>query len=120
MKNLQLKSLHIYVGISFLVFLVVESLRFFKIPAPDFVFSYVNDFLILPIVGFFCLRFIWWIKKDSQLRLSFFSVLTLVIIYSVYFEVYLPKHSERYTADIWDVFCYAAGGLVFYGLQKLP
>lgn len=120
MKISVLKTLHFYVGISFVLFLTVESLRFFNVSAPNWIFHYLNDFLVIPIVGFLCLYTVWWLKKDRNLRLDVFSILSLVLIYSLYFEVYLPKYSERYTADILDVVCYAGGGLAFYLLQKLP
>lgn len=120
MKTAVLKTLHIYVGISLILFLTVESMRFFNIGAPNWIFHYLNDFLVMPIVGLICLYAVWWVKRDRSIRLDVFSILTLVIIYSFYFEWYLPKHVERYTADVLDVVCYAAGGVVFYVLQKLP
>ncbi|HLS29519.1 MAG TPA: hypothetical protein VK021_01540 [Flavobacteriaceae bacterium] len=114
-----LKTLHIYVGISLVLFLTVEGMRFFSIAAPNWMFHYLNDFLVIPIVGLICLYVVWWLKKDRTIRLDIFSIATLVVIYSLYFEVYLPKYSERYTADILDVVCYASGGVVFYFLQKM-
>ena len=119
-KKTPLKTLHIYIGISLLLFLLVEFLRFYQISAPNWIFFYLNDFLVIPIVGFICLRLFWFFKKDKTIRIDVFSILTLVVIYAVYFEVYLPQNSARYTADFWDVICYILGGIVFYFLQKLP
>lgn len=99
---------------------MVEGVRFFEIAGPNWMFHYLNDFLVIPIVGLICLYAVWWLKKDRNIRLGVVSIVTLVVIYSLYFEVYLPERSERYTADVLDVVCYAAGGVVFYFLQKRP
>lgn len=99
---------------------MVEVFRICEISAPNWIFFYLNDFLVIPIVGFICLHVFWFLKKDKTIRINTFLIFTLVVIYSVYFEVYLPKYSERYTADFWDVICYILGGITFYILQKLP
>lgn len=117
--RLPLRSLHIYVALSLLLFSMVQSLKIFSIPAPQWIFSYLNDFLVIPIVACICLNIIWILKKDKAIRLNGFTIISLVLLYSIYFEYYLPQQSTRYTGDIWDVVCYASGGLVFYILQRL-
>lgn len=120
MKSLPLKTLHIYVGISLLVFAVVEVLKQAQLPAPAWVFNYVNDLLVIPIVGLACLHVIWLFKKNRKIRLDWISIFLLVLIFSFYFEIYLPPISKRYTADYWDVLCYSLGGFTLYFLQKFP
>lgn len=120
MKKLPLKTLHSYVFLSFLIFLGMELLRHQQISAPDWVFFYLSDFLVIPIVAWAALRVIWFYKKETDIRLNLFHILSLVVLYSLYFEVYLPKVNLRYTADIWDAICYLLGGFAFWGLQKLP
>lgn len=61
----------------------------------------------------------WFSKKDKSIRIDLFTIISLVVLYSVVFEFYLPKQSYRYTGDVWDVVCYALGGIVFYVLQKM-
>lgn len=61
----------------------------------------------------------WFSKKDKSIRIDLFTIISLVLLYSVVFEYYLPKQSYRYTGDVWDVVCYALGGIVFYILQKM-
>ena len=118
MKRFPLKALHLYVILSLIVFLVVQSLKFYSFSKPNWVFHYLNDFLTIPIVATICLHGIWIIKKNKAIRLNIFTIISLVALFSVYFEYYLPKHSSRYTGDIWDVVCYFLGGLAFYFLQK--
>lgn len=116
--NFPLKALHFYVLLSGIIFFATQVLKMLQVQVPQRVSSYLNDFLIIPIVGLICLRAVWWIKKDTSIRLHGITILSLVILYSVYFEIYLPKIHERYVADVWDVVCYAAGGMIFYVLQR--
>lgn len=114
-----LQTLHIYVALSLFIFSVVQSLKIFSVATPIWVFSYVNDFLTIPIVASICLHGVWILKKDKAIRLNGFTIASLVVLYSIYFEYYLPQQSHRYTGDIWDVVCYTLGGFIFYGLQRL-
>lgn len=113
-----LKALHRYVLFSLALFVVVQTFKFVDFNSPQWVFNYLNDFLTIPIVATFCLHGIWLVKKDQTIRLNLFTIFSLAALFSIYFEFYLPKQSDRYTGDYWDVFCYLLGGLVFYVLQK--
>lgn len=119
MKSFPLKWLHGYFFLSLIVFGGVQLLKYFSISAPDWIFFYLNDFLTIPIVATVCLHVVWFLKRDQSIRLNPFTIASLVILYSIYFEVYLPSVSTRYTADVWDVFWYSIGGIVFWLLQKL-
>ncbi len=118
-RRLQLKMLHVYVLISLGIFLCVKSLKFFSITGPNWIFHHLNDFLTIPIVATLCLHGVWFIKKDKSIRLDIFTILSLVVLFSIVFEYYLPQQSYRYTGDNWDVACYFLGGLIFYLLQKI-
>lgn len=118
-RTLPLKVLHFYAVLSLVVFLFVQSLKYFSVTASNWVFNHLNDFLTIPLVATLCLYCVWLIKKDKSIRLNSFTILSLVIFYSVVFEYYLPTQSYRYTGDIWDVACYFLGGAVFYFLQKI-
>ncbi|PVW11816.1 hypothetical protein [Marixanthomonas spongiae] len=117
-QKFPLKILHGYVLLSVVLFLGVQSLKLFSVTSPDWVLHYLNDFLTIPIVATLCLHSVWFVKKDRSIRLNVFTTLSLVVLYSVLFEYYLPLQSHRYTADIWDVACYFLGGTVFYFLQE--
>lgn len=118
-RQFPLKTLHIYVLLSWAVFLYVQSLKFFSIFGSDWLFHYVNDFLTIPMVATICLHGVWLIKKDTHIRLNILTIFSLVALFSFIFEYYLPQQSHRYTGDIWDIVCYSLGGLVFFILQKL-
>ena len=117
--RLPLKVLHLYVLLSLVVFLCVQSLKYFSVVGPNWIFHHLNDFLAIPIVATVCLHGVWFIKKDRNIRLNIFTILSLVALFSIVFEYYLPQQSYRYTGDIWDVVCYFLGGVVFYFLQKI-
>lgn len=114
-----LNWLHIYAGSSLLIFLVVFGLERYTPEIPEIITFYLNDFLIIPMVGLACLHGVWFLKKDRSIRLNTFMIFSLVALFSIYFEWYLPRVTDRYTADFWDVICYAAGGVVLYFLQRL-
>lgn len=118
MRSLPLKKLHIYVLISLFLFAGFQLFRYLDISIPVFITSYLNDFLVIPIVATLCLWVIWLIRKNKTIRLNVVHILSLVVLYSIYFEYYLPKYVDRYTADWGDVVCYFLGGCVFYIFQK--
>ena len=115
---LPLKLLHGYVFLSLVVFLSVQSLKFFSITGPNWVFHHLNDFLVIPMVATLSLHGVWLVKKDYTIRLNLFAIFSLVALSSFYFEYYLPQQTYRYTGDYWDVLCYFLGGTVFYCFQK--
>ena len=118
-RRLPLKLLHFYILLSLVVFLGVQSLKFFSVVHANWVFHHLNDFLVIPMVATLSLHAVWLIKKDNTVRLNVLTILSLVALFSFVFEYYLPKRSYRYTGDIWDVVCYFLGGLMFFFLQKV-
>ena len=78
--------------------------------------SYLDDVLCFPIVltlGLGVYRFRW-----PNYQLSVYHIWPVVLIYSVYFEWYLPLESTVYTADLLDVFMYVMGALIFQRFIK--
>lgn len=118
-RQFPLKTLHGYIFLSLGVFFCVQIFKLFSVSAPSWVFHYLNDFLTIPIVATIGLHVVWFIRKDKTLRLGLFTIFSLVMLYSIFFEYYLPQQSDRYTGDVFDVVCYFAGGVVFYMLQKM-
>lgn len=118
-RRLPLKWLHLYVLLSLGVFLYVQGLKYVSGTDNSWVFHHLNDFLTIPIVATLCLWGVWLVKKDFGIRLNIFTILSLVALFSIFFEYYLPQQSHRYTSDIWDVVCYFLGGFIFWSLQKL-
>lgn len=114
------RTLHIYAILSLLLFMIFELLKYHEFTVHNLITNYLNDFLVLPMVATLCLRAVWLIKNDKNIRLKGWSVFSLVAMYSFYFEYYLPQHAARYTSDVWDIVCYMCGGILFYVLQKAP
>lgn len=119
MLKLPLKSLQGYVFLSLILFCGVQTLKFFSIASPDWIINHLNDFLLIPMVATLGLYGVWFLKKDRNIRLNVFTILSLVALFSIVFEYYLPQQSYRYTGDLWDVLAYVLGGAVFYVLQKM-
>lgn len=118
-QKLPLKILHLYVLLSWVIFLFVQGYKYLQGIHSNWIFHHLNDFLAIPIVTTICLHGVWLIRKDNTIRLNIFTILSLVALFSVVFEYYLPQQSYRYTGDIWDVISYLLGGAVFYFLQKI-
>lgn len=112
-----MKKIYIFSLICFSLFLLnLLLLQYFQLP--QFFSSYLNDLLCLPVVLGFCLFLIRKFSKKNRLKISLFSCLSLAALYSVYFEIYLPQVTERYTADPVDALLYFIGAFVFYLLQE--
>lgn len=113
-------NLHISLVLFLISYLGVQYTKYMDYPAFPFIHNHLNDILVIPIVATICLHTIWILKKDYSIRLGVFSLVSLAILYSFFFELYLPDHNSRYTGDLWDVICYFTGAVMFYILQKLP
>ncbi|PKD21173.1 hypothetical protein APR41_12220 [Salegentibacter salinarum] len=115
-----MKSLKTVFVIFCLTFVILQTLLLLETPLPDLINFYLADFLCMPIVLSICLFTVQFLKKDKSLRLNLITVLSVFVMYAIYFEVILPPLHWRYTADILDVLLYLIGSFVFYFLQKLP
>lgn len=73
--------------------------------------SYLDDLLCFPIVLTLGLAMYRYFKPDY--KLSRLHIWPVVLIYSIYFEWYLPQNSTAYTADALDILMYVLGALIF-------
>lgn len=73
--------------------------------------SYLDDLLCFPIVLTLGLAVYRW--HDPNYKLSLWHMIPVFIVYTIYFEVYLPQLSSAYTADAWDVLTYLCGLTIF-------
>lgn len=112
-----MKPLYNFFVVAISIFLSNLILVYFKVNLPEWVTSYLNDFLCMPVVLTICLTAVHLIKKDKSIRLDLFTIISLTSFYAVFFEWYLPKVEPRYTADWLDVVMYFSGALLFYYLQ---
>lgn len=117
--KLPLRPLHLYVLLSLIIFIGVQLLKLFNVEGPDWVFHHLNDFLVIPMVATLGIHVAWLVKKDQSIRLDLFTIFSLVVLFSVVFEYYLPQQDARYTGDVWDMVCYGLGGVMFYVFQRM-
>lgn len=106
-----------YFVIACLIFWMNQLLeKVFGIFVP-WVHEYLDDLLAMPVVLGITLQVFQWIHpKKEKFRFSKIQVAVGWIYFSFLFEFLLPKYSERYTADVWDVFAYGIGAVAFYVL----
>ena len=97
--------------------LIIDLGKRFGVLWPKLIHNYLNDFLYIPLVAFFIQ---WLVRKWKALphfKLSISHLLFLVLMNSFYFEYYLPKINDRYTADVFDILAYAMGAFLFWFLN---
>ncbi|MGB1317834.1 MAG: hypothetical protein ACPG5W_06495 [Flavobacteriales bacterium] len=75
------------------------------------VHAYLDDLLCFPIV--LTLGLAVYRLRDKHYTLSLWHILPVLVVYSVYFEWYLPRISETATSDPIDVVMYLLGLTVF-------
>jgi hypothetical protein len=112
-----MKTVYRFFFAAVLISLCIQITTYYQIQLPAFVRFYLNDFLCMPIVFTICLKAVHLIKKDNSIRLPLAIIVTLTSLYAIYFELYLPGVTTRYTADLLDVVMYFAGAILFYFLQ---
>lgn len=89
----------------------VERLLGIYIP---FIHAYLDDLLAMPVVLGLTMQVFRWIHPLKNR--FYFSKMQLTVgwlYFSFLFEVLLPRWSDIYTADIWDVVCYGVGTIIF-------
>lgn len=80
--------------------------------------SYLDDLVVMPIVltiALVCMRLIYQ-QKSFELEVG--MVITAFILMSLLFEFIVPRYSELYTQDYWDIGCYAIGSSIYYFVRK--
>ncbi|WP_426481818.1 hypothetical protein [Chryseobacterium sp. R2ACT005] len=78
-----------------------------------FINDYVTDGITVPMYCYlieFTMNSILGYQWKPDLKF----VLTSVLYLSFLFEAICPKLSEHFTGDIFDVFAYFAGGMIYY------
>lgn len=73
--------------------------------------SYLDDVLCFPIVLTLGLAMYRFFKPNY--RLGFWHMCPVLVIYSVYFEWFLPQTSHSYIGDYMDLIAYLCGLAIF-------
>lgn len=81
------------------------------------VHEYLDDLVAMPVVLGITLQVYRWIHPHKEnFRFSKTHVIIGCLYFSFLFEFLLPRWSEIYTSDIWDVLAYGIGAMAFYVL----
>lgn len=97
--------------ISLLLFVLVKITAWLNIHV-FFVHSHLNDLISIPVFVATAISLERLIGGDHELRYGKARITFFVIFVGVIYEFYLPYRSVRYTADYYDLLCYAAGGIM--------
>ncbi len=108
----------IYFPVFAILAIIIYMAQYFAIGLPLFVNNHLNDFLCMPIVLLICQTAVRYIKSDITLRIPFSLLVLITVIFTIYFEYYLPSVNDRYTADVFDVLMYFSGLLFFYLMEN--
>ena len=108
-----------FIGFS-LIWLIIYTSNLFGYQFYWPIQFYLLDLIAVPILAQIGL---WWmrlIKGKRNELLSIWHIAFIVLSLSFVFEIYMPKHQTRYTADVWDILMYFLGGLFFYFVMNKP
>ncbi|MFN3951373.1 MAG: hypothetical protein ACK4KT_03105 [Thermaurantimonas sp.] len=105
-------------GYLVLIFILNQLLERLGIYVP-FVHSYLDDLIAVPIT-LAITRFIMYYLHRPTYETLFtpFHLVSVVFMFSIYFEWYLPSRYAFHHRDYFDVVCYAFGGLFYYALLR--
>lgn len=83
----------------------------------EFLFSYLDDLVALPICMFLADRINSLFNKKGTIK--FWMVAVTILYFSIAFEWYFPKeYPAKFTTDFIDVICYTVGGLFYFFLLR--
>ncbi|WP_123776013.1 hypothetical protein [Brumimicrobium aurantiacum] len=109
---------HPYFIVSALIYLVYYGLKQTDIQLPIFISNYLADLLSVFLVNTFVLWCIRKVQKRPEYELSTSMVFLSVVLFSVFFEIYLPNQNTKHVADVWDILCYLISGISYVLWRK--
>lgn len=110
-----MRKIYLYMSIVAAVVYVCQRIN---ITLPSIVNNYLNDLLCMPIVLALIQTIIRLSEKHKHYKIPLYLIFIIAIYYSIYFEWFMPKYNQRYTADSIDVFLYFIGGIGFYVIEQ--
>ncbi len=78
-----------------------------------FMYSYLDDLLAVPLTLCSYQLFVSLLSKNAHYHLPVSMVVICIIGFSFHFELLMPSISNRYTADLADVWMYMMGGIIY-------
>ena len=107
-----------YFLIALALYLIVRMGRLGWYTPNDWVNSYLNDFLCMPIILTICLVGVRYLKRIPQFKLSPVMIFGMTAFYAFLFEFVLPNSNRIYTADWVDVIMYFLGAFFYWAYWK--
>lgn len=101
------------------LFVVNQGLERAHIHIP-FLFSYLDDLLVMPIVLTLALAAERAYFRDSHFVLPGTYVAGAVGAFSIFFELLLPPFFPKHTADWLDIVAYTLGAILFQLMLNKP
>ncbi len=98
------------------IFLLGVKFDFVSIKSA-YVRNYFADILCLPILLSVSTLLIRYVKRAATFKLSILQICFVFLYISIVFEFVLPHFSTKFTYDIFDIFAYGLGGIIFYFFQ---
>lgn len=83
--------------------------------------NYLDPLLLMPILLHLCLweqRILY--KKGNKFIFTNIELVVYFVFISIVAEYFLPQWKSSFTSDIWDVFCYGIGTLLFAVFLNKP
>lgn len=93
-------------------------LKILNIRMPEIITNYLADLLSLFIVNTVILWILRIIKSNKKIELKPEMVIASFLMFSVFFEFYLPSINNYYYLDYLDVLCYLTSALSFLFWRK--
>jgi len=100
-------------GICYLVLLMAKKTGVYF----PLISDYAADFICIPLTLLGVELFLTFIP-EINFRINRSAIMVAVIYFSLVFEWIMPRFSHDYTADVWDVVCYLAGGVIFAKIKN--
>lgn len=97
----------------FFIYLIYYTLKMLQIQMPELVTSYLADLLSLFIVNTVVLRLIRLVQSNNSLEIKPRMVIISIVLFSGFFEFYLPAVNDYYHRDYLDIACYSISGFGF-------
>lgn len=117
--NLKKSIAYLLYGLLALLYILHQATIKFDVFISSWVHGYLDDFLALPLILFsILLLFRMVIFKGKTYTIPYMYIILTWAFFSVYFEVWLPRKNNAFTADPWDMLAYGAGGILFVLMQK--
>ena len=90
-------------------------------PATPFLHAYFEDLIAIPVIlGIALFMTQWLLKKWRSYTISLRDLILLTVVFSLYFEVILPRFNAHFSSDLVDVGCYALGTIFFARFLNRP